>query len=144
MQKMQGVEKAGLANILKAKTSGYDSTSSGKINFTDGRMAIYTRNREDGSNYLAIDPHIEIDGGYSIEFSELPCDAAGNILLDSYLLNQFKRTTSTFIGQLDWQLTLICSKEPTHRLNVLTGEVIKDDGFNYLLDIDYDVINAEY
>ena len=143
MQKVQGMEKAGLANIFIAKTSGYDATTCGKVNFSDGRMAIYVRLREDGFNSLEIDPHVEIDGGYSIEFSELPCDAEGNILLDSYLLTRFKRTTSPFIGTLYWQLTLICSKEPTHRLNVLTGQVIQD-GSDYIRDIDFDVINAKY
>lgn len=143
MQKVQGVLKAGIGNIFKAKTSGYDATSCGKINFSDGRMAIYCRLREEGFNSLAIDPRVEIDGGYSIEFSELPCDAQGNILLDSYQLTRFKRTTSPRPGELDWQLTLICSKEPTHRLNVLTGQVIPDIS-DYINDIDYDAINAKY
>lgn len=72
MQKVQGMGKSTIANILIAKTSGYNATSCGKINFSDGRMAIYIRNREDGFNSLAIDPHVEIEGGIPSSFQNFP------------------------------------------------------------------------
>lgn len=145
MQKVQGMQSMSLSNILLSEKTGYDNPTSGKINFLDGGFALYARLEEASSTSGDLNPHIEIDENYCVEFSELPCDAEGNIVLDSYALTRLKKTTTPYLGVNFYQLTLICSKEPTHRVNVLTGALVKNTSDSqYLTDIHFNCINAKY
>ena len=79
-----------------------------------------------GSNGQPIDHHIEDSTGFTVEFPEVPCDSAGNNLMDHYKISK--------ITNYNWpdgpyfvQVAIFCRREPTHRINIETGEVINND-----------------
>ncbi|HII1670340.1 TPA: hypothetical protein ACYZE8_000703 [Salmonella enterica] len=109
---------------------GYNHPYHGKINFQDGRFGLYTVVTLIGNNDK---PLINYEGGAvsccALTFSEVPCDAKGNILLDHYEFEEVYQnmTPEEIVDTV--QVMLVCSKEPTHRVNLRTGDVydnIKD------------------
>ncbi|MBA3111101.1 hypothetical protein CBX57_006850 [Salmonella enterica] len=145
MNKVIGMQKMLWANIPLKENTGYDEPTSGKIYFADGSFGLYARKRAYSSIELPLDTRYETDACYSIEFSELPCDAAGNILLDHYELTFFKRPVEPYLGVNYCQLMLVCTKEPTHRVNLRTGVLVKNThDSQYITNIGVSCINAEY
>lgn len=89
-------------------------------------------------------------GCHAVTFSDVPCDEDGNILLISHWISSYKKEEGGCYQQY-WQLNVLCSKEPTHRLNLRTGDISPVKGPNsdgsinsYLNEIIYSYILGKW
>ncbi|MCW2254061.1 hypothetical protein M2263_000152 [Providencia alcalifaciens] len=110
-----------LNNIPRNIGSGYGGKSSGKVKNKNGTFLFYGSVFIEGKDG-AIDYKNEIDACWSAKFTELPCDAEGNILMISHF---FSADTIEGIGDV-MRIMILCAEEPTHRVNLTTG-VITDN-----------------
>lgn len=141
---IKGVNVVLINNIPRNIGTGYGHWSSGTISYPDERFAFYHVQDLEGSSNAPLNTRNEDAKCFSVTFSELPCDADGNILMDSYEMT--KITNSTWpSGPNFLQLTIFCKKKPTHRVNISTGEVIDNNSDNqYIKEItlSYAIINS--
>ncbi|ECC1693694.1 hypothetical protein DLR11_06135 [Salmonella enterica subsp. salamae] len=140
MYTVLGMQQTTISNIPMNISEGYGKSYSGKIYFPDGRFGMYAVVGVLGSNGEPLNTRYESDACYSVTFSELPCDIRGNILLDHYELTAFQKTTAPEMGVNSLQVMLICSQEPTHRVNLRTGELytnIEDNAYIENMSLSY-------
>lgn len=119
-----------LNNIPRNIAVGYKNTDSGKVFNDDGTFLLHTSIDIKGqSGPLSI--RNEFAAGWSVKFSELPCDEKGNILVISHFFSELTTVTPESM-----RLVILCSKEPTHRINLSTGETIDNSSDNqYIKDM---------
>ncbi|WP_367299400.1 hypothetical protein [Hafnia alvei] len=126
MLQVIGAGVRGGNNIPRSIHVGYGNWSAGKVYCPDGQFVMYNRVSVLGSNDQPIDHHIEDSVGFTVEFPEVPCDSAGNNLMDHYTIRQITNYNAPY-GLYFVQIAIFCKKEPTHRINLDTGEVINND-----------------
>ncbi|MCC8466800.1 MULTISPECIES: hypothetical protein [Photorhabdus] len=69
-----------------------------------------------------IDKEMEVDANWTVKFNEMSCDSQGNILIKSYWFSP--ASNDSWLIKDKMRLMILCSKEPTHRLIIETGEII--------------------
>ncbi|EJD6042679.1 hypothetical protein M0J40_RS08505 [Providencia rettgeri] len=125
MRKVLGVETIGLNSIPRNSGHGFNQHGSGQVLQADGSFLMYAEFelKKDGK------PLNGKLGEYAVtftaDFTELPCDVDGNILMVSHWFtrplmddkNEFHRS----------RLMILCSKLPTHRINLNTGEIVDNN-----------------
>lgn len=121
-----------LNNIPKNSGVGYGKWSSGKVYYADGSFLFYGSVSIDGANG-AINIRTEAIANPCIKLAQVPCDADGIILLKSHWLTQV--SNSSWPTEYNLTVNFLCSKEPTHRVVVATGEIISNDDGEYLKDM---------
>lgn len=137
-----GCSIAKLNNIPRNIKVGYGNWASGKVHMKNNSFLMYGSISLNLEGSERVNPETELLVASSITLSEVPCDANGNILLTSQWLSHQKN--------LQWlsseQLTafFLCSAEPTHRINLLTGTIIANDSDDdYLKDIIFNMTIAK-
>lgn len=127
MKKILGSNITKLNNIPKNAYVGYGGRNSGIVHSPDGQFVMYGRICIDGSDGKPIIHSAESDTGYTVTFSEIPCDAAGNNLMEHYEMSTVYNDELSGDGPYFLQLTIYCKKEPTHRINTATGNITSND-----------------
>lgn len=117
-------QQIAVGDIPVDASEGYNNPANGIINYPNGHFGMYSVVTLMGNNG---EPSFENEAGAfaccSLTFKELPCDASGNILFDHYDLKQLRKTNAGEEGFNALQVLLVCRKEPTHRVNLRTGDV---------------------
>lgn len=118
-----------LNNLPLNVSEGYGIVNGGgKIKHSDGSMTLYYCV---DIEYIT-NPDMQITANHSLLFSEVPCDVNGKILLQAFWFSPVNNHKSSE----KVNVMLHCLSEPTHRLNVGTGNVIdnmRDN--NYMADV---------
>ncbi|MGO2258160.1 MAG: hypothetical protein ACTH5S_10215 [Hafnia alvei] len=126
MYQVLGSEIHGGNNIPREIHVGYDHWPCGKVYSSDGQFVMYLNLSVTGSNGQPIDHHVEDCTGFTVDLLEVPCDSAGNNLMDHYKISKITNYNWPN-GSYFVQIAIFCKKEPTHRINTSTGEVINND-----------------
>ncbi|MEK9496261.1 hypothetical protein V2H77_07355 [Photorhabdus sp. P32] len=121
MYSIKGVQYQTLVNIPKNIGLGYSRWSDGKVHLVDGDFLFYGSIDIKGENG-PINKKAEIDANWTVKFNEMPCDSQGNILIKSHWLSP--ASNDSWLIKDKMRLMILCSKEPTHRLILETGEII--------------------
>ncbi|EDV4963537.1 hypothetical protein QF86_001282 [Salmonella enterica subsp. salamae] len=144
MKTVLGMQQTEICSIPMDIGTGYNRTYSGKIYYGDGRFGIYTTIQVLGSDGESLNSQFELDACYDMFFSEMPCDEKGVILLDHYEITPYQSTTFPHVGTHFVQLMLICSREPTYRVNLFSGELTNNlDDHKYIRGMEMSYVIAQ-
>lgn len=121
MYSVLGMQQTTINNIPMNIGEGYGKDNAGKISYEDGRFAIYTTVKLEGSDGEPLNTRYESDACYSLIFAELPCDHKGNVLLEHYEFTTYQSQSPSYLGVNFVQINLFFSKEPTHRVDLRSG-----------------------
>lgn len=136
MSTVLGIQKVDIGSIYMDVGEGYNRTYSGKVNYGDGRFGLYTTIQIVGSDGEPLNAEYETHACHNIVFSEVPCNESGDMLLDHYEITSYQGTEYPHIGTHFIQLMMVCSQEPTHRVNLCSGELTDNlDDHKYLTGI---------
>lgn len=143
MRNVKGIQIIGLNNIPSNVSTGYGNTDTGKVFNSDGSFLVYTRIRLIGSDDEALkDTRFETVSGVTADFQEVPCDKDGNVLMTHHVITrpagegEYSRENGYSHG-VGIRLFIFCKQEPTHRINLTTGEISANTDDNYLRHITF-------
>lgn len=108
---------------------GYGQTNGGgKVYKNDGSFIMYySVNIE-----YVTSPLTQITSNHSLIFTEIPCDNNGNSLIRSYWFG----SVNGYLPSEKIYVMIDCEKEPTHRINIGSGEIISNKSDNdYIKDL---------
>lgn len=130
MYKIKGLQAMQLSNITRTAHNSYANDHCGKIFNKDGSFIFFGHIPIWGVNNKDTTLSRERTGNYTATFSEIPCDAKGNPLMTSYTL--------TATDNYNLKISILCPKEPTHRINLQTGAITDNNCDNqYIRGIDF-------
>ena len=119
-----------LNNIPLNVANGYGYSGAGKVTLPDGEFLLY------GSISLSthLDFTTEMISAANMLLTEIPCDGNGNILLKSSWMSQL--TNDSWLDPQQLFCFLLCSSEPTHRVDLVTGDISSNaDDNQYIRNI---------
>lgn len=118
---LKGSRLQQLVNIPTNINYGYGKWGEGKIQYPDGKFLMYGSVNIEGGDNKSLNRRTEVMLMPSVYFHNMPCDADGNIVLISHWFDQ--QYNESWPSKDRLVLFLLCSQEPTHFINLQTGEM---------------------